>query len=181
MKKIYPLTDTQRNYAGNHVGLVYKFLYLNHLDIDEYYDIVIFGYLLAVQLYDEDERLKNRYLFSTIAWKQMRYSLFEHYRNNSRKKRNAPVISMNSNGNHEESSLDCLLPDRRQSIHESATDKIYALELMTYMAEKEQEVVKLKAYGYTYREIETQCGLSIEAVGSRFARMRRRLKQIEAV
>ena len=67
MKKIYPLTDTQRNYAGNHVGLVYKFLYLNHLDIDEYYDIVIFGYLLAVQLYDEDERLKNRYLFSTIA------------------------------------------------------------------------------------------------------------------
>ena len=109
MKKIYPLTDTQRDYAGNHVGLVYKFLYLNHLDIDEYYDIVIFGYLLAVQLYDEDERLKNRYLFSTIAWKQMRYSLFEHYRNNSRKKRNAPVISMNSNGNHEESSLDCCL------------------------------------------------------------------------
>uniref|UniRef100_UPI00248F7F15 RNA polymerase sigma factor n=2 Tax=Lachnospirales TaxID=3085636 RepID=UPI00248F7F15 len=68
-----------------------------------------------------------------------------------------------------------------QSIHESATDKIYALELMTYMTEKEQEVVKLKAYGYTYREIATQCGLSIKAVGSRFARMRRRLKQIEAV
>ena len=42
MKKIYPLTNTQRDYAGNHVGLVYKFLYLNHLDIDEYYDIVIF-------------------------------------------------------------------------------------------------------------------------------------------
>lgn len=59
MKKIYPLTNTQRDYAGNHVGLVYKFLYLNHLDIDEYYDIVIFGYLLAVQLYDEDERLKT--------------------------------------------------------------------------------------------------------------------------
>ena len=66
-------------------------------------------------------------------------------------------------------------------ILESATDKIYALELMTYMTEKEQEVVKLKAYGYTYREIATQCGLSIKAVGSRFARMRRRLKQIEAV
>ena len=90
MKKIYPLTNTQRDYAGNHVGLVYKFLYLNHLDIDEYYDIVIFGYLLAVQLYDEDERLKNRYLFSTIAWRQMRYSLFEHYRNNSRQKTQRP-------------------------------------------------------------------------------------------
>lgn len=88
---------------------------------------------------------------------------------------------MNSSWSHEESSLDCLLPDHRQSIHESATDKIYALELMTYMTEKEQEVVKLKAYGYTYREIATQCGLSIQAVGSRFARMRRRLKQIEAV
>ena len=35
---------------------------------------------------------------------------------------------------------------------------------MDTLLEKEQEVVKLKAYGYTYREIATQCGLSIKAV-----------------
>ncbi len=49
------------------------------------------------------------------------------------------------------------------------------------MTDKEQEVVKLKADGYTYREIAVRCGLSIPAVGSRFSRMRKRLEQIEAV
>lgn len=181
MKKINPLDDNQREFASEHIGLLYRFLRKQNLAFDEFYDIVVFGYLAAVQQYDEDERLKNRYAFSTIAWRQMRFSLFEYYRSCYRPKRNAPVISINRNMDDSTLSLDSLLPDRKSNIHESATNKIYALELMSYMTEKEQEVVKLKAFGYTYREIATRCGLSIPAVGSRFSRMRRRLGQIDAV
>lgn len=181
MKKIYPLNERQRDYASEHIGLVYRFLHSKFLNVDDYYDIVIFGYLAAVQQYDEDQRLQRRYSFSTIAWRQMRFSLFAHYRSCSRLKRNAPVISIYEERNDSTLALDSLLPDRQKNIHESATDKIYALELMSYMTDKEQEVVKLKAHGYTYKEIATQCDLSISAVGSRFSRMRRRLGQIEAV
>lgn len=181
MKKIYPLSDRQRNYASEHIGLVYRFLHRNFLNADDYYDIVIFGYLAAVQQYDEDRRLQSRYSFSTIAWRQMRFSLFAHYRDCNRLKRNAPVISIYGTRNDSTLSLDLLLPNRQKNIHESATDKIYALELMSYMTDKEQEVVKLKADGYTYKEIAVRCGLSIAAVGSRFSRMRKRLEQIEAV
>ena len=46
-----PLTKEQQDFAAEHHGLVYKFLNDNHLPEDEFYDVVIFGYLKAVQDY----------------------------------------------------------------------------------------------------------------------------------
>lgn len=40
-----PLTKEQQDFAAEHHGLVYKFLNDNHLPENEFYDVVIFGYL----------------------------------------------------------------------------------------------------------------------------------------
>lgn len=40
-----PLTKEQQAFATDHHGLVYKFLNENHLPEDEFYDVIIFGYL----------------------------------------------------------------------------------------------------------------------------------------
>lgn len=69
-----PMTDEQRNLAEENHDLVYKFLKENHLSVDQYYDVVIFGYLCAVQEYCEKLELQ-RYKFSTIAWKLMMHEL----------------------------------------------------------------------------------------------------------
>lgn len=50
-----PLTKEQQEFAAEHHGLVYKFLNDNHLPDDEFYDVVIFPYLKAVQDYFSDE------------------------------------------------------------------------------------------------------------------------------
>ena len=44
-----PLTPEQGTFAAENHGLVLKFLNENHLPEDEYYDVVIFGYLKAVK------------------------------------------------------------------------------------------------------------------------------------
>ena len=44
-----PLNDTQRIFADKNHNLVYKFLHEKNLPASEYYYIVIFGYLRAVQ------------------------------------------------------------------------------------------------------------------------------------
>lgn len=49
-----PLNDTQRIFAEKNHNLVYKFLHEKNLPASEYYDIVIFGYLRAVQRYLTD-------------------------------------------------------------------------------------------------------------------------------
>ena len=65
-----PLNDTQRIFADKNHNLVYKFLHEKNLPASEYYDIVIFGYLRAVQRYLTDPNLTG-YSFSTVAWRAM--------------------------------------------------------------------------------------------------------------
>ena len=63
-----PLNETQRIFADKNHNLVYKFLHEKNLPASEYYDIVIFGYLRAVQRYLADPNLAG-YSFSTVAWR----------------------------------------------------------------------------------------------------------------
>ena len=65
-----PLNDTQRIFADKNHNLVYKFLHEKNLPASEYYDIVIFGYLRAVQRYLTDPNLAG-YSFATVAWRAM--------------------------------------------------------------------------------------------------------------
>ena len=48
MKDIIPLNEEQRRFATENHNLVYAFLNEKGLSEDEYYDVVIFGYLYAV-------------------------------------------------------------------------------------------------------------------------------------
>ena len=69
-----PLNDTQRIFADKNHNLVYKFLHEKNLPASEYYDIVIFGYLRAVQRYLTDPNLAG-YSFSTVALLTVAYYL----------------------------------------------------------------------------------------------------------
>ena len=70
-----PLNDTKRIFADKNHNLVYKFLHEKNLPASEYYDIVIFGYLRAVQRYLTDPNLAG-YSFSTVAWRRFRVIRF---------------------------------------------------------------------------------------------------------
>lgn len=74
-----PLTKEQQEFAAEHHGLVYKFLNDNHLPDDEFYDVVIFPYLKAVQDYFSDESAQ-RYSFAAIARHRMRLCVYDHFR-----------------------------------------------------------------------------------------------------
>ena len=50
MGKSNKLTPEQNQFACQHLSLVKVFLFKNHLD-QEFYDVVIFGYLDAVREY----------------------------------------------------------------------------------------------------------------------------------
>ena len=63
-----PLTNEERNFATEHHNLVFAFLKKKNLSIRRYYDIVIFGYLKAVQKYFTLKE-QNKCCFSTFAWK----------------------------------------------------------------------------------------------------------------
>lgn len=80
-----PLTEKQRQFAADNHDLIYSFLREQDLDIDDCYDVAVFGYLRAVERYLEDPRLR-RYQFSTVAWRAMRQSMVSFYRSEARRK-----------------------------------------------------------------------------------------------
>ena len=79
-----PLNDTKRIFADKNHNLVYKFLHEKNLPASEYYDIVIFGYLRAVQRYLTDPNLAG-YSFATVAWRAMEGEVVNTHRTDKRR------------------------------------------------------------------------------------------------
>lgn len=143
------------------------------LDESEFYDVAILGYLLAVQEYLEKPELS--YLsFTTVAWRNMRFSVMGEFTYHNRPKRKAPMVDYHENLSSP--TLDELLPDRMQSLAESLDNQEKLLQLLAYLTPKEKEVVHLKAVGYTHRGIANQLQLTTYGVDSRLQRLRKRLR-----
>lgn len=172
MKKMHELTNEQKQFAEEHHTLVYKYLSHNELSIEEFYDVAIFGYLLAVQEYLENPDL-SRFSFTTVAWLRMRNCIAKEFIYRNRPKRKAMLVPYEEY--RESASLEKLLPNRMQTIAESLDNQELALKLLSKITPKEKEVVILKANGYTYREIAARCNITVQGVGSRFHRLRSRL------
>ena len=111
MKCEIPLTPEQKIFAAQNHDLVYKFLQKKNLPIDEYYDVVIFGYLRSVYRFFTEPQLQQ-YAFGTLAWKGMLYSLNNYKKGIYRQKRNAEVFSIHSELDDENSALEEILTPR---------------------------------------------------------------------
>ena len=74
-----PLNDTKRIFADKNHNLVYKFLHEKNLPASEYYDIVIFGYLRAVQRYLTDPNLAGYSFDETADRYDIRFDIADYY------------------------------------------------------------------------------------------------------
>lgn len=178
MKKIRKLTLEEQKYAETHHNLVYRFLSYHGLKEKDYYDVVIFGFLLAVQEYLEKPELQ-KYQFSTIAWKAMKDALAKECLYHNRAKRTAPVVPYAEEDSL--SSLNAFLPLRTEKLEEQLLDREILTDLLSCLTPKEREVIFLKADGYTHQEIAEHCRISVYGVQSRITRLRRRLLTIRVM
>lgn len=176
MKRIHVLTPEETQFAEKNHYLVNRFLRNNGLDEAEFYDVVIFGYLRAVQDYLTQPSLQE-YQFSTIARRGMKNSLVDEFIYQNRPKRNAPKADYHEN--YESASLEDLLPNRMERMAEILDNQNYLCLILSHLTPKEKEAVYLKADGYTYREIGEICGITRAGVETRITRLRRRLRNLE--
>lgn len=74
MKELPTLTDAERLFATQFHHLIYEYLNIRKLPVDEYYDVVIFRYLRSVHRYFNEESLQD-YSFKTVAFSAMRSAI----------------------------------------------------------------------------------------------------------
>ena len=146
------LTPEQREFATDHHGLIYSFLRTNHLPSDEYYDIVVFGFMRAVKEYLERQDLQ-KYAFTTIAWHNMRHSLSNYYRNQNRHMRKGFTVSMDSVVYGDEYlTLSDVLAGPDPLMRDFETD-LMLHELAGRVSRQQMRVIRMKVDGYGVREI----------------------------
>lgn len=146
-----PLTKEQQAFATDHHGLVYKFLNENHLPEDEFYDVIIFGYLRAVYRYFNEPKLQ-KYSFATIGWKSMQGALSNYNRYQSRRKRNMEVLSIHVGLYPDGAPLEDTIPAHDPIMQQLEMDLLLH-ELAGRVSKQQMDIVHLKQGGYGLREI----------------------------
>ena len=158
------LTHEQQEFAAENHDLVFSFLNANHLDDNDYYDIVVFGFLAAVKNYLSQARLR-KYKFSTIAFRNMKSSLSNFQKEQEQQKRKAVTVSLEYRVAGDDSSL--LFRDVTPGIDSllgDFTTEMLLHEIAARVNKKQFRVIRLKAEGYGVREIARKQRLTIRTV-----------------
>ena len=107
------LTERQKRFAEENHKVLEDFLRYRGLSQEEFYDVVVFRFLRAVQQYDEREDLRQ-YQFKTIAGYHMRSALGHYFEKQKRQRENMRLISLDypMAGNPNLTLGDCIADDR---------------------------------------------------------------------
>ena len=155
---LHELTREQQVFASERHGLIHGFLRNKKLPFDDYYDVVVFGYLRAVRQYCTRPDLRRQFSFCTIAYRKMQDDLAKHFKKQHRPSCNAVLISLSSPlFEDEEFVLEDTLAIAEKALEDMALEGMDAKTLWNQMAdlltEEQIEALRLRVSGYSDREI----------------------------
>ena len=131
-----PFTEEEKILAEQNHDLIYQFLKVHKYSIEEYYNIVVMGYLKGIQKYYKYNRCGAEN-FSGICWNCMRSEIGNHFKMENAKKRK-PV-------------------EMREKESISAEEEVLARETLKDVTEnltiRQQNIIALKMFGYSNAEI----------------------------
>ena len=145
-----PLTAEESAYAEKNHDLVHTYLALHNLPQDDFYDIAIFGYLRAVRKYLARPELREKYQFSTIAFRAMSCDVHHSYEYKKRAKRNRAEVPF-----VDDTDTDSL----RDTVFETVEDLQSFARHVRKLTPSQRRIAILRGHGYSDREIATACGI----------------------
>lgn len=142
MRGLRPMTQEERELAEQRHDLVIDFLRYKRLLMDDYYDIVIFGYLTAVQQYLRDPPINVS--FEAMAIRAMKDSILRDREYQTRAKRCGVTVSLDDTGN--------TLSDPRQDTERQVEDKALLEQVVSVATLKEARIINLLMEGFVLRD-----------------------------
>ena len=163
MENLRPLTLEEQLFAAQNHNLVYAFLQEKNLPEDVFYDVVIFGFMRAVQEYVSGKRFRV-YSFSTIAWKRMENSVSNYCRYLASPIRSATIVSLYSPiGADAELTWEDVLSRKDESILEFET-RMLMEDLEQKLPKREMKIIRMKAAGCKMHEIAKREHLTFQEI-----------------
>lgn len=171
------LTNEESAFAAEHHQLIYTYLADNHLPEEEFYDVVVFGYLNGVRKYFRREDLQD-YAFTTLAWRAMDTCFANYVRAKQRPTRKATVLSLQAHADSRYQ-LEEIIADEKDTAEE-AIQAIMLEETLKSFEKSEREIIRLLYEGYPMREITKILGITGKELGERLVKIQKRFQQVPA-
>ena len=114
MRGLRSMTQEEREFAEQHHNMVIDYLRCKHLPMDDFYDIVIFGYPSAVQQYFRNPPANVE--FKAMAFRAMKDSVLRESEYHARAKRCGITVGLD----------DAELTDHRQDTEQQIEGKVRA-------------------------------------------------------
>ena len=140
MRALRPMTQEEQEFAEQHHDLVIDFLRCKRLPMDDFYDVVIFGYLSAVQQYFRNP--PSNVVFKAMAFRAMKDSILREGEYNTRAKRNGYIESLKG--------ID--IQDPKQDTERQVEGKVLLEQVVSIATPKEAKIINLLIDGFALRE-----------------------------
>lgn len=164
-QRIRPLTSTERQYATDNYCLINIFLKRFKLDAEEFFDIVVFDFLLSVEIYLNNETLQKKYNFETVSYMYMRRAIYTHFRKQKAQKRSSEFGADISFDN-----IDAYIgTENFSSLEYDETIK----QIESILTTEQQQIFSDKLQGYSLKEIAENNGIKPKRVYRQFGRIKR--------
>lgn len=167
--RIRPLTPTEKQFATDNYHLITKFLKLSKLDAEEYFDVLVMDFLLAVENYLSNEQIQSKCNFEAFSYILMRRAINHHFRDMKAQKRSS------------EAGADVSLERIDDYIGKAISmENLSALEYMetveqieSNLTEEQWKIFADKLEGYNLKEIAQNNGIKPKRVYKQFRRIKR--------
>ena len=149
--RLEPFTETEKKFAEENHNLIYEYLCEHGYSIEEYYNIAVFGFLKAVQVYHRKEMSKRNYDFSYIAKQYMRAELSNQRKNDNAKKRKPLeiIISLDADYIEEENYHNCI---GGKSAEDEVIESEVLKEILEILSDIQRKIISLRMDGYSNKE-----------------------------
>ena len=140
MRELRPLTQEEREFAEKRHDLVIDFLHYKHLPMNDFYDIVIFGYLSAVQQYIRNPPIGVN--FKAMAFRAMKDAVLREGEYHTHAKRCGVTVGLD----------DVELADPRQDTERRVEGKALLEQVVNVATPREAKIINLLMDGFGLRE-----------------------------
>lgn len=166
--RIRPLTPTEKQFATDNYHLIKKFLKLSKLDAEEYFDVVVMDFLLAVENYLSNKQIQRKCNFEAFSYMLMRRAINHHFRDMKAQKRSSKA------------GMDISLESMDGFGKSNSMENLLALEYMetveqieSNLTEEQWKIFADKLKGYKLKEIAQNNGIKPKRVYKQFRRIKR--------
>ncbi|MCI5587577.1 MAG: ECF-type sigma factor [Lachnospiraceae bacterium] len=168
-QRIRPLTPTERKFIEEKHHLIIDFLKRQRLDIEEFYDVVVFDYILSVEKYLSNTDLQEKCQFEAVAYMYMKRAVYRYFREQKAQKRRSEAgadISFDEVDAYIGKSINSM--ENSSSLEYEETIK----QIESILTLEQQQIFFDKLEGYTLKEIADNNGIKPKRVYKQFGKIK---------